>query len=453
MKTHSTALFAFLTALIAVMPCYADTNPVGHPFRGTNAAGGEVEWGVKNTTNPTSGTDYLFISNRDIDYLASKNIGFIRMLVSWECLQPTLNGPLVNSTYSTELQARVAYATSKGMNVLIEPHGASDGNFARWKGNLVGSTQVPNSAFADFWTRMANQYKTNPKVFYGLSNEPHNMSTVQWFNAAQAAINGIRSTGSNQMIFVPGNGWTSASTWTSTSVDTATPKVSNATAWLNLDDPVDNLVASVHMYLDPNGGGGTNDVVSPTIGVERLTSVVNWAKTNHVKVHLSEIGASLSNATAPLAIQNLFDYIEANNTTVIGWSWWAYGPPTWWQGYRFTLCPTSNYTVDNGKMAWLAPYLIQPATALGVPGDANGDGKVDNVDATILATNWHMAAGAAWIHGDFTGDGLVNAADASILAANWGYGVSEADHVPEPGVVAMLVIGVAMALTKRRREA
>jgi endoglucanase len=353
-------LAVFAMPLATLTSC--STTDVAHPYRGTNAAGGDLIWGQGNSTNPTANQDYLFVSNQDIDYLATKKVGFIRLLVSWETLQPTINGPLAITSYSTDLASRVAYATSKGMNVLIEPHGGSDTNFAKYKGNLVGSALVPNAAFADFWTRIANQYKSNPRVLYGLSNEPHDMSTTQWFSAAQAAIYGIRSTGSRQMIFVPGNGWTGAASWMDNWYDTAPIKVSNATAFLGLVDPANNLVASVHLYLDADAGGGVDTIVSATIGVERMANIVAWAKANNIRVHVSEIGVNANNPLAPTAIKNLFDYIQANNTTVIGWAWWAYGPPTWWGGYRFTLCPTNNYTVDDVKMSWLAPYLIQTAT-------------------------------------------------------------------------------------------
>ena len=371
MKKHLIAFLLFMTMIVGASCQKTSTrNSLFNmpALLGTNVAGGDVVWGQANTDNPIVNQDYLFVSNQDIDYLSSKKVNFIRLIVSWETLQPNLNQPLSTNTYNATLQARVAYATSKGMYVLIEPHGGADTNFARYKGNLVGTTAVPNSAFADFWTRMAFLFKNNPNVMYGLSNEPHDMSTMQWFAAAQAAITGIRSTGSIQPIFIPGNGWTGASSWTNPNVDTATTKVANSTAFLTLIDPATNLVASIHMYLDTNGGGGGDDIASATIGVERMTAVVNWAKANNVKIHLSEIGANLqsSNAAAPtakVALQNLFSYINANSSTVIGWSWWAYGPPSWWGGYHFALSPAnaSSYGIDSAQMVFLAPYFATTA--------------------------------------------------------------------------------------------
>jgi endoglucanase len=394
LKKHLLAFLLFVTVIIGTS-CQKKSSVTNLSFIGTNAAGGDVVWGQANTVSPTVNQDYLFVSNQDIDYLASKKVGFLRLLISWETLQPTLNSPLATNSYSNDLASRVAYATSKGITVLLEPHGGADTNFARYKGNLVGTAAVPNAAFADFWTRMATQFKSNPYVMYGLSNEPHDMSTVQWFSAAQAAITGIRSTGSTQTIFVPGNGWTGASTWTSASVDTASPQVANSTAFLKLQDPSNNLVASVHMYLDANGGGGGDDIVSSTVGVERMTAVVNWAKANNVRIHLSEIGANLkssntASATGKAALQNLFSYINANSSTVIGWSWWVYGPP--WGGYRFALSPasTSSYGTDSAQMSFLASYFAATPTPIvdaGVDASPIADASVDASPSASFPTN------------------------------------------------------------------
>jgi len=63
-----------------------------------------------------------------------------------------------------------------------------------------------------------------------------------------------------------------------------------------------------------------------------------------------------------------------------------------------------------------------PVTAASVPGDANGDGKVNVVDLGILATNYGVTGTATWGMGDFNGDTNVNVVDLGILATNYGYG-------------------------------
>jgi len=94
---------------------------------------------------------------------------------------------------------------------------------------------------------------------------------------------------------------------------------------------------------------------------------------------------------------------------------------------------------------------IDPTSPHLVPGDATGDGRIDDEDAAILASNWgKKIAGGGWV-GDFNGDGQVNAADAAILTANWGY-VAEGGPigVPEPGLLALLA-GLLTAMLPRRR--
>ena len=91
-----------------------------------------------------------------------------------------------------------------------------------------------------------------------------------------------------------------------------------------------------------------------------------------------------------------------------------------------------------------------------VAGDANGDGKVDGSDVTILAGNWQKGVDdgltATWAEGDFNGDGKVDGSDVTILAGNWQYGVeAAASAVPEPGTIALLLAALASLLIVRRR--
>jgi len=97
-------------------------------------------------------------------------------------------------------------------------------------------------------------------------------------------------------------------------------------------------------------------------------------------------------------------------------------------------------------------WQLAMTTPAPLPGDANNDGKVDDLDATALATNWLKTGGALWSEGDFNGDGNVNDIDATILAANWQAGVSQEGSVPEPTSLVLLMCLVGLAsLTGRRR--
>jgi len=69
---------------------------------------------------------------------------------------------------------------------------------------------------------------------------------------------------------------------------------------------------------------------------------------------------------------------------------------------------------DGGRVDDDDAQLTVLATTLG---DANGDRVVYDLDASILASNWHKHGN--WCRGDFNGDGWIDEMDASILASHW----------------------------------
>lgn len=83
-----------------------------------------------------------------------------------------------------------------------------------------------------------------------------------------------------------------------------------------------------------------------------------------------------------------------------------------------------------------------------IPGDANGDGKVDAADLNLIGINWQQM-GKVRSDGDFTGDGLVDAADLNVLALNWQTGVGVPSAVPEPSGMILLVGGAPLLLLRR----
>ena len=70
-----------------------------------------------------------------------------------------------------------------------------------------------------------------------------------------------------------------------------------------------------------------------------------------------------------------------------------------------------------------------------LPGDANRDGTVDDVDAGALATNWRKQTAATWAEGDFNADGLVDDIDATILAQHWMMSVEDMEEDDERDAV------------------
>ncbi|HEV8605795.1 MAG TPA: glycoside hydrolase family 5 protein, partial [Tepidisphaeraceae bacterium] len=333
-------------------------------YTGVNLAG--AEFGPTPTPGNlgTYGSSYLYPTPAEVDYYISKGMDTFRLPFRWERLQPTLNGSL-DTTELSRLDSFVSYATSKGAHVAIEPH-----NFARYypdPANFQSSTQglvgsaVPNSAFADFWSRLASTYKSNSHVIFNLMNEPNTMPTEQWVSASNSAIAAIRAAGANNLVLVPGNAWTGAWTWFQTWYGTR-----NATAMLNIVDPANNFAFDVHQYLDSDGSGTSATILNndPTIGVQRLTAFTNWLKTNNRRGFLGEFAVANSTIGSDPSqigdetLSNMLNYIGQNNDVWLGWTWWAGGP--WWGNYMFTLDPTnlgSPDQADRPAMAALQPYF------------------------------------------------------------------------------------------------
>jgi endoglucanase len=351
-------------------------------LRGTNLIGMEGGFGFNQATGPVPGVDYPVHSTQVIDYLAGKHVNVIRFLFSWERMQSTLNGPIPAATsgnykaYFDDYKRIVDYATNvKNMVVIMEPWQASASGGvggASWRGNVVGSGVVADAHFADFWSKMAAVYASNPRIAIGLVNEPNNTSTMTWFATAQAAITAIRGAGFAGDIHVPGNGWTGAGNWTDSWYDTGSPQRSNAYGWMNargvgqpLLDPLGKLVASVHTYADSDAGGSTADVVSGTISRERVKVAVDWARANQLQVFIGEIGMYAGATNASANWNDFIGYANANADALIGFAWWGCGAPGWWNdvaasgGGHFSITPTNGTSGDTVNMTMIQSSFLQ----------------------------------------------------------------------------------------------
>ena len=185
-------------------PFLLGVNLAGAEFGNGDAQNGHED---PNTVPGVYGRDYTYPTHAEIDYYASKGLEIIRLPFLWERLQQTKLGPLDPAELG-RLDDVVNYAASKGLKIEIEPH-----NYGYGFNALVGSSDTPNSDFADLWSKLASHYKSNPSVIFGLMNEPHNQSASEWFDSANAAIAAIRSAGAIQEILVPGTAFDGAWTW------------------------------------------------------------------------------------------------------------------------------------------------------------------------------------------------------------------------------------------------
>jgi endoglucanase len=303
-------------------------------FRGVNLAGADFG----STVLPgILGVHYTYPNKQEVDYFAGKGMNIIRFPVLWERLQRSLYGSL-DAAEIQRVDLFVKQVTDRGLQVILDPH-----NYARYRGQLIGSQAVPHAAFANFWWRLADRYKGNPKVIFGLMNEPHDMPMQQWVDAANNAVAAIRAARAANLILVPGNRWSGAWTWNQAD----SFGESNAQALLKIKDPYNWMWFEAHQYIDRYGSGTEDACVSGTIGSERLKPFTDWLRANGKKGFLGEF-ASGDNAQCDRALNDMVAYMENNGDVLRGWTYWAAGP--WWQ-------PGTSLEPNNGKDARQMPIL------------------------------------------------------------------------------------------------
>jgi endoglucanase len=137
-------------------------------YTGVNLSGAEFGSTPTPGNLGTYGSSYTYPTPAEVDYYLAKGMDTFRLPFRWERLQPTLNSPFASAEFA-RLNNFVTYATGKGAHVAIEPHNFArfypdPANFQSSTQGLIGSASVPYSAFADFWSRLANSYKSNPFV-------------------------------------------------------------------------------------------------------------------------------------------------------------------------------------------------------------------------------------------------------------------------------------------------
>ena len=214
---------------------------------------------------------------------------------------------VISEDYFNKYAAVVKFITGKGQYAILDPH-----NYGRYYGNVITNT----ADFKKFWAVFAARFKDNDHVIFDTNNEYNTMDQALVVSLNQAAIDGIRSTGSKQYIFVEGNSWSGAHSWLSVN-----------DSMKNLKDPENKIVYEMHQYLDSDSSGTSDICVSSTIGVERLKDATKWLRDNKKVGMLGEFAGG-TNDQCKAAVKGMMDFMQANSDVWLGATWWAAGP--WW---------------------------------------------------------------------------------------------------------------------------
>jgi len=297
------------------------------PRGGVNLAGADF-----GTIPGTHGREYLYPPRKHFDYFHRLGFSLIRLPFKWERLQPELNAPFAPGEQNL-LVATVQHALANEQQLILDPH-----NFAKrrisgdgWVTEyLIGSPSVPESAFADFWSRLAMLFGKDERIVFGLMNEPVGITAEAWLRASNMAIAAIRATGAANLILVPGVEYSGAHSWHRT----------GNTALAAVVDPLNHFAFDVHQYFDRDSSGTKPEAVSGTIGSERIAEFQAWARQNGFKALLGEFNGG-RNRTSYNALDDLCQELTANADVWLGWAAWAAGP-RWPDGEMFNLEPWAD---------------------------------------------------------------------------------------------------------------
>jgi endoglucanase len=396
------ALFAALAACtppkrVALEPALTTGESAlrtGPQLRGVNRSG--AEWGIEwNGWQDEEHPHYfewpsVTVRTKEFDYFESKGMNVIRLPISWERIQHTLNGPL-DPKYQDDLVKYVTAATSRGFAVIIDlhnygryatgAHNASDVEVKTgYTQHRLGDGTLKFEHVADVWRRIAmiSDIISNPRVIFNLMNEQHDadpsLDSRAIFTGYQTVLDAVRATGAKQLVLFPNTRSSDTHHWSTWSPqggpldsDNLSPPYETA---LKVKDSADNLAFDMHSYegctvCTPTCVACDKWTPSPSQPNSDIKVVTDWARANGKRLFLSEFGTE-SGATV---VSTLLRCINSNPDVWVGWTVWNLHP------YWISVTDRSTGVVsDTEKMPWYAPYF---ATTPPTPSDRDCDGIPD----------------------------------------------------------------------------
>ncbi|ATN37741.1 hypothetical protein ACO34A_28675 (plasmid) [Rhizobium sp. ACO-34A] len=287
-------------------------------FTGVNLSG--LEFGG---TGGTLGTNYIANGETHYDYWSDAGANTIRLPFTWERLQPQANGAL-DADYLQLLHDAVDYAQAHGQLLILDMH-----NFGEYSGqSMAGGSTALKDAYADVWEKIANEFKDEPNVWFGIMNEPHDIAVGTWMDFAQAATDAIRDTGAENKILVPTVDWSGAYRFNDTDY------LDEMAAYEAFTDPANNFAFEIHQYLDQYSGGVSGDAVDGR-GATVMQGVTDWARENGFELFVGEFGVAADGANAD-EYTDFLNFMDANSDVFLGWTAWGAGE--WWPtSYHYYL--------------------------------------------------------------------------------------------------------------------
>ncbi|EGG08510.1 family 5 glycoside hydrolase [Melampsora larici-populina 98AG31] len=277
-------------------------------MNGVNIAG--LEFGID--TNGGKSGSYVSPPLDQIPHFITGKVNALRFPIGWQYIQVndvSDKAPL-DQAYLTLLDKYVMATTKLGAFAIIDLH-----NYARRDGKVVGQSDLGADTLVDLWTRLAAHYKDQPKVLFGLMNEPHDLTSSVWFGVIQSVVTAIRKAGANNNILLPGNAYQHLATF-------ASDYNNGLSAIKNPDGSHTGLILEIHQYFDQDGSGTSTQCTQDHIA--ELQSVVTLLKNGGRQVFITEAGGGNTKSCSDIVSKFVTAATKAY-PTVVGTLVWAAG--------------------------------------------------------------------------------------------------------------------------------
>ncbi len=352
-------------------------------------------------------------------------------------------------TYSTSSLANGNYESEPIYNGFVSTNGGTPTEMALPAGFAIETLSgINNNGLVAGWGEMPSDPTVRPFTY--------NVNTKAFTPLGTASGNSIEVNAVNATGWLAGQGGTSvitAYTW-------------NGTAWNNLGSVADKTTYSYG--IDANG-----DVVGYSLNSANKKMAFycpyngsSWG----TPVDLGVIPSSADTASIAKGINDQGQIVGYEYATAISAATAFLSGTTSGSAVALSslVSNTNGWTLEQATAidntgdivgGMTNAYNVSDAFLLTNPllaGDANGDGKVDVNDLTVVLSHFGQT-GQSWSSGDFTGDGTVDVNDLTILLSHFGdtagaTAPGNVSAVPEPGALLLAAIGLLAALAGLRRR-
>lgn len=324
----------------------------GVKFRGINRAGPEYGedwdgWSGQTYYEIPSGTPLT----TEIAKYKEKGFNIIRLPFSWVRMQHSLNGSL-HAGYSAAYKTLVEAFTNAGLRVIVECHAYMRYATGAWSGEsqvgtytqrIMGDGTLTSAHLVDLWSKVAALFASNHYVYFGLMNEPHNLTSFDstaLFASFNAQIAAIRSAGAKQLILVSNSEGSEITHWNTWSPNGGPL---DSVAALDIVDSENNYAFEHHVYIADPGATSFSSI---------LATVTSWSRTNGRKAIITEGLMHSDAANGSTAWSDLMTYLNANNDVWLGVLPWNLPPHSY-----LDEDGDGAHVNDTAAMAWYAPFL------------------------------------------------------------------------------------------------